>query len=124
MSQNLDIAHGTLTATAGSTEDTIDTRSAAGVYTLTVNTKNMVNGDIVVLRAYQKVLSGDSVHALTYTAVLQNKIGDAADVGSAALGEVLVVSPPVVAGIGALVWTLQQTAGSARTFAWRVDQLS
>lgn len=124
MSQNLNIANGTKTATAGGTEDTLDTESSAGVFTLTVNLKNMVNGDIVVLRAYQKVLTGDGQQWLCYSATFPNKAGDAAAVGSNAQGDVVTVSPPIVSGAASLVFTLTQTAGSARDFPWRVDQLS
>ena len=124
MSQNFNIASGTQTATAGGTEDTLNTESGAGVFTLTVNLKNLVNGDVVVLRAYQKVLTGDSQQFECYNAVFSNVQGDAAAVGSNAQGDVVTASPPLVSGAASLVFTLTQTAGAARTFPWRVDQLS
>lgn len=123
MSQNLDLEHGTQTASIG-TEHTLGSTNGAGVYVLSVNLKNMVNGDVLVLRAYQKVLTGDSNPGECYNAVFQNKQGDAAAPGSLAMGDIIVPSPPVVAGIGGMVFTLTQTAGTGRNFDWRTDQLS
>lgn len=123
MSQNLNLENGTQTASIG-TEHTLGSTNGAGVYVLTVNLKNMVNGDILILRAFQKVLTGDSDSAQCYNAVFQNKQGDGDAPGSAALGDVIIPSPPVVAGIGGMVFTLTQTAGTGRDFDWRIDQLS
>lgn len=122
MSQAFNLAHGTTTPTVG-TEATLDAETGAGVYVITVNLKNMVNGDIVQLRAYKKVLTGDAQSWLAYKAEYSNLQGDAAAVGSKANGEVLAISVPIVGAFGC-TFTLLQTAGTARAFDWVVDQLS
>lgn len=122
MSQQFNKANGTQTAVIG-TEHTLDAETTAGVYTITVNLKNMVNGDILQLRVYKKVLTGDAQSWLMYEAEYSNLQGDAAAVGSKANGEVLVISPAIVGAFGC-TFTLLQTAGTGRAFPWVVDQLS
>lgn len=122
MSQQFNKANGTQTATIG-TEHTLDAETTAGVYTLSVNVKNLANGDTLELRAYQKVLTGDAQSYLTYFTTMSNVQGDAAAVGSSASGEVVTVTVPVVGAFGC-TFTLKQTAGTGRSFDWRVDQLS
>jgi hypothetical protein len=122
MAQTFDLAHGTTTPTVNA-ESTLDTETGAGVYVITVNLKNMVAGDAVELRAYKKVLTGDSTKGLVSIGSFANKQGDAADVGSKAYGEILAQSIPIVAAFG-VVFTLLQTAGTARAFDWVVDQIS
>lgn len=122
MAQTLDKAHGTQTATIG-TEHTLDTETGSGVYVVVVNTKNMVNGDELELRAYTKVLTGDSQHWLIFEGSYKHQTGDGADAGSSAGGEVLKVSPPVSTPFS-VKFTLKQTAGTGRSFDWRVDQLA
>ena len=122
MAQQFNLARGTQAAVIG-TEHTLDAEAGAGVYTLTVNLRNMVNGDIVQLRVYQKVLTGDAQQWLLYEAEYSNVQGDAAAVGSKANGEVLTASPAIVAAFGA-TFTLLQTAGTGRNFDWIVNQLS
>lgn len=122
MAQVFDLAHGTQTASIG-TEHTLNAPSTAGVYVLTVNVKDLANGDILILRAYKKVLTGDGQQWLLYEAEYANKQGDAAAVGSKANGEVLIISTPIVGAFGC-TFTLHQSAGTGRNFDWVVDQLS
>lgn len=125
MAQTFALTTGTQAATVN-TEHTLGAgaeQSNAGVYTITVNLKNMALGDVLELRAYQKGLTGDAQKFLTVLGQYAHKQGDGVDVGSKASGEVLAVSIPIVAAFG-VVFTLLQTAGTGRSFDWRVDQLS
>lgn len=122
MAQQLNKANGTQSATIG-TEHTLNTQTDSGVYIVTVNTKNMVNGDALELRAYTKVLTGDSQAWLAYSASYVNAQGDGAAVGSSAGGEVLKIAIPIASPFS-LSFTLKQTAGTGRSYDWRVDQLS
>lgn len=122
MSQTFDKAHGTQTTVVG-TEHTLNTESIAGIFTVTVDLTNMVSGDTVIIRAYQKALTGGT-DKLLYTSPMYSGLqGDAAAPGSKAVGEVLVQSDPIVSAFEC-VFTIHQIAGSARTYDWRVDQLA
>lgn len=96
--------------------------TASGTYVLTVGTFNMADLDIVTLRAYVKILTGDSVKYRIYYARLSNKQGDGADVGSSAQGDVVAVSIPIESPYE-IEFTLKQEAGTNRDFPWRVDTL-
>jgi hypothetical protein len=122
MAQTFDKAHGTQSATVG-TEHTLDTESAAGIFTVTVDLTNMVSGDTVIIRAYEKALTGGTDKLLYTSPMYQGVQGDAAAPGSKAVGEVLVQSDPVVSAFEC-VFTLHQVAGTSRNFDWRVDQLA
>ncbi|MGE5768338.1 MAG: hypothetical protein ACM35H_14210 [Bacteroidota bacterium] len=122
MALALDLAHGTQTASIG-TEHTLSTQTGSGIFTIVVNLKNLADGDRVVLRAYAKVLTGDSQAWLVYEGTYDHKQGDGSAVGSSALGEVLAASPPVVSPFS-VSFTLKQTVGTGRAFDWRVDQLN
>ncbi len=104
-------ASGTQTATI-STEHTLYTSSAAGVFLLEVNLVNMASGDTVELRVKGKTLTGDSVAVKlleTYS-------------GAQVEPDVIVRSIPVPDDL-ALVFTLKQTAGTGRSFPWKVLSL-
>lgn len=122
MALNLAKSVGTQTAVIG-TEHTLLTEGAAGIYTLTVQLKNMVAGDTVELRAYEKVLTGDANETLVFEQSYANKQGDGAAPGSSAAGPVIVKSVPVESPFS-LKWTLKQTAGTGRAFDWREDQIA
>jgi len=93
-----------------STEPTLATITDAGVYQLFLDAKNMVNGDVLELRAKMKVLTGSTA-------------------GQASIGQFSnIQSDPVVFSIPfGIVWsiafTLKQTAGTGRNFDWSVVQL-
>jgi hypothetical protein len=123
MALALDKDHGTLTATAGGTEDTILTETDSGIYVLTVNLKNLANGERVCIRAYAKVLTGDTNPGLVFEQEYMHKQGDAAAPGSVGSGPIIVKSPPIESPFS-LVFTIQQLNGTARDFAWRSDQLA
>jgi hypothetical protein len=113
---------GTQAATIN-TEHTLLTEAAAGIYVLFVNLKNLADADIVELRAYTKVLTGDANPLCIFEQSYKDQQGDAASAGSSAKGPVHVKSPPVESPFS-LIWTLKQTAGTGRNFDWREDQLT
>jgi hypothetical protein len=103
------------TLNAGSFDDN-------GVYVLSVNTRNMVNGDVLELRAYTKVLTGDANPSLVYESAYAHAQGDGAAPGSSAGGEIDKISIPIPSPYS-VTFTLKQTAGTGRNFDWRVDTL-
>lgn len=122
MALNLNKDNGAQTASIG-TEHTLVTEGDSGIYVLFVNLENMVNGDVLELRAYTKVLTGDANSFLAFEQFYSNDQGDNAAPGSSAKGAVVVKSPPIESPFE-LVWTLKQTAGTGRVFDWRQDQLA
>lgn len=116
-------ASGTQAATVG-TEHTLNASAFtdSGIYVLSVNTRNMVNGDVVELRAYAKVLTGDANPSLVYQSTYAHQQGDGAAPGSSAGGEIDKVSVPIPSPYS-VTFTLKQTAGTGRNFDWRVDTL-
>ena len=99
----------TQTAVVG-TEHTLNTNSLAKPLTLAVNTVNMANGDVLELRIKTKVLTGDAV-GLAYLATFAN-----------IQTEIIKLSRPTPTGglASATVFTLKQTAGTARNFPWAI----
>jgi hypothetical protein len=116
-------ASGTQTAVIG-TEHTLNAGAFtdAGVYVLTVDTRAMVNGDELELRAYVKTLTGDAQGYLVYGATYAQQQGDAAAPGSEAYGETVKASIPIASAYS-VTFTLTQTVGTGRDFPWRVDTL-
>lgn len=100
------IASGTQTATI-STEHTLATDTANHTYVLVVDTANMVLNDVLELRLYTKVLSGGA-ERLAYSTVYSQVQGLPA-----------VYSPPVPADISCKA-TLKQTAGTGRSYDWKL----
>ncbi len=115
-------ANGTQAATLNTEHTLSGAFAVAGVYILTVNLKNLANGDVVELRAYQKCLTGDVQSYLAYKKAFSNVQGDAAAVGSNAQGPVLAISIPVPS-VYSVTFTLRQTTGTGRNFDWRIDTL-
>jgi hypothetical protein len=101
---------GSLTATAGGTEDTLATVTDAGVYQLVVDAAAMTDGDSVTLRVYGKARSSDAERVL-YESTFANLQGWPLK------ASVAVPSPHYFKA------TLTQTAGSARAFPWAVYSL-
>ncbi len=116
-------ASGTQTAVIG-TEHTLNAAAFtdSGVYVLTVNTRNLVDDEVVELRAYAKVLTGDANPSLVYSGDFKHAQGDGAAPGSSAGGEIVKVSVPIASPYS-VTFTLKQTAGTGRNFDWRVDTL-
>lgn len=102
-------ANGTQTATV-TTEHSLSTRTAAGIYQLVVDLSNMVNGDEVELRVKHKVLSGSSA-ALEEYAIYVN----AQDID--------VVRSVPIPSVDYIEFTLKQTVGTGRNFDWAVLKL-
>ena len=102
-------ASGTQLAVIG-TEHSLHTNAGALVFILAVNTVNMVNADILELRMKTKVLTGDTI-AIAYLATFAN-----------IQTEIIKLSVPMPAGgfASGSEFTLKQTAGTGRNFAWAV----
>ena len=106
---------GTQTAIVG-TEHTLEDIASASTIVATFNLKNMVTGDTVELRVYNKTLTGDTITAGSTTTLAY--LATYAHVQ----GEPVVATVPVTVGYAAKV-TLKQTAGTARNFDWNVLSL-
>lgn len=100
---------GTQTAVV-STEHTLATVTDDGNYALYVDCKNLVNGDRVRLRTKLKTLTG-STSAVVYDDVYEH-----------AQADIVKISLPVTVDFE-VVYTLEQEAGTARSFEWAVMQL-
>jgi len=102
------VQNGTQAATIGTEHALGGDIAAPGTYILVVNTANMVNGDVVELRAKTKVLPGGAAGAYllaTYAHVQ---------------GDPVKMSIPVPSPYS-LACTLKQTAGAAgRSFEWNI----
>ena len=105
-------ASGTLSATAGGTEDFLSSPNVAGTFTLHVDLNAMAAGDVVELRAYQMVLTGGTtrqVYHARFEGVQQ--------------GDKIAISVPLsneLTDTNALRFSLTQQKGSARSFPWKV----
>jgi hypothetical protein len=99
---------GSQTATIG-TEHTLASPTTNATYVLSVDTVNLVNGDLVELRCYDKVDGTNlrQVWKATYQHVQINN------------GK---VSPPLAVTTSAQ-FTLKQTAGTGRVFPWSVRRI-
>lgn len=103
-------SNGTQTATI-STEHTLDTITAAGVYVLVVDMSNLANGDTVELRAKTKVLSGGSA-AQDFCASFLERAGRSGEEKHTR----------AICGFRC-VFTLKQTAGTGRALGWNIYTL-
>jgi hypothetical protein len=85
--------------------------SQGGVFALLVDGTNMAGSDLVTLRAYSNANTAND--RLAYVAQF-----------TGAQLEALKISPPIPVEIGGrLKVTLQQSAGTYRTFQWKVLEL-
>lgn len=103
---------GTQSATV-TTEHTLDDVATAGVFTLHVDTVNMVAGDILELRIYQMVLTSGT-RRVAYLGTFY---------GAQATDDLIKLSVPVsneLTDSGSLRFTLKQTFGTSRNFPWKV----
>lgn len=103
--------NGTQTATID-TEHTLATVTTAGSYELLVDLTNLAADDVVLLRAYVKVLTGGSYRLVDRAAfggpvTPTNKVARYYPIG-------------VVYGVQ---YTLEQTDGTGRNFDWAVVRL-
>lgn len=105
-------ASGTQTATIG-TEHFVSSPSVAGVFTLHLDTSNMAGGDLLEVRIYQKILSGGTERVVFYAIFAGAQTADNA----------IQVSVPIandLATSNALRFSIKQTAGTGRDYAWKV----
>lgn len=102
-------ASGTQSATV-TTEHTLATITTSRVLILVVDTSNMVNGDSVELRVKRKVLSGGTA-ALAWFARYKHVQGDPVK-----------ISIPIPSPFSC-AFTLKQTEGTSRNFAWAVESI-
>lgn len=105
-------ASGTTTPVVG-TENFLSSVNVAGVYTLHLDTINMVAGDVLQIRVYQMIItSGTSrvVYVSSYN-------------GAQPTDDVIKVSIPIgneLTDSTALRFSITQTFGTARAFPWKV----
>jgi len=102
-------ATGTQTAVI-STEHTLSSRTDSKIYQLSLDTNNMVDGDIVEIKVKIKVLSGSTL-ATVYSGVYAHTQGQSVK-----------YSIPVPS-THQVDFTLKQTAGTGRNFDFEVIQL-
>lgn len=100
------VGSGTQTAVID-TEHTLDTETTAGVYVLVVDTNNMVDGDVVILRIKTKNQSGSTsrlayIKTFSHVQIEINKYSPAIPVDTE------------------IVCTLEQTDGTGRNFDWNL----
>jgi len=108
---------GTQTATVG-TEHTLATITTSRTLILRVKTNNLADGatpDIVELKVYAKVLTGDTTPPdATVLAYAATYVGKQA--------ETVKCSIPITSPFSA-AFTLKQTQGTGRAFAWSVESI-
>ena len=105
-------ASGTQTAVI-STEHFLSSPNVAGVFTLHVDTNAMQTGDTVELRVYQMVLTGGTQRVQQYSFFSDAQPTD----------DKIKVSNPIgneLTDTNSLRFSLKQTAGTGRSFPWKV----
>jgi hypothetical protein len=103
-------AGGTQTATV-TTEHTLTTITAEGVFQLVVDLDNMVNADELELRADLEVRAGGTAKTLFFATYADDQGAD----------NVIAISPPIPKVVNTdLIFTLLQAAGTSRDFIWSV----
>ena len=105
-------ASGTQSATV-TTEHFLTSPNVAGVFTLHVDTVNMVAGDVVELRVYQMVLTGGT-QRVAYLRSYQ---------GAQSADDLIKISIPIsneLTDTNSLRFSLKQTLGTSRNFPWKV----
>lgn len=107
-------ATGTQSATV-TTEHFLSSPNVAGTFTLHVDCNALVNGDIVVLRAYQMVLTGGTSRVV-YEETISGAVVSASN-------EKIYITVPIsneLTDTNALRFSLTQTQGTGRSFPWKV----
>jgi hypothetical protein len=106
-------ATGTKTVSVVGTEESLTTAAVAGTFTLHVDCINMAAGDILELRIRQMVLTGGTARVAYY----------ASWSGVQPTDDMIKISVPIsneLVEAGALDFRLNQDAGTARAFPWKV----
>jgi hypothetical protein len=96
-----------------STEHILATAAVAGVYSFHVSLTNMIAGDVVELRIYQKILTGDTPLIAYYQA-----FSDAQPIDGQIAVSVPIANELVEAN--ALKFTLKQTVGLVHEYKWKL----
>jgi hypothetical protein len=94
-------------------EHTVATAVTNGTFSFHVDLSNMLTGDSVELRIYQKMLTGDTP-LVAYYQLFSN---------TQPITGQIAISVPIaneLAEANALKFTITQIAGSSRTFKWKV----
>lgn len=107
---------GSQTATL-TTEHTLFDTTAAASYVLSVDTVNMVAGDVLELRVYRMVRAAGTRRVAYYMRFD----------GAQPADDLIKFSVPVSCGItdsGAIRFTLKQTLGTGRAFPWSVEKFA
>lgn len=104
-------ASGTLSATAGGTEDTLKDETSPGgkTFVLYVDTNALANDDVVEIRCYAKVLTGGTLR-VAWLQILADAQG--AD-------NAVFFSVPVI-GVWNVKFTLKVTTATSRSFPWEL----
>lgn len=109
-------ASGTQTATV-TTEHQLADVNEAGVFVFSVDTANMADGDVVELRVYEMVLTSGTARVLVFAAYYGAQLAD----------DLIKVSIPVanhLTDATSLRFSLKQTFGTGRQFAYRVNKIA
>ena len=96
-----------------STEHQLADIADAAVYTFHVDTVNMVSGDTLELRVYQMVLTAGIARVAYFSRFY----------GAQAADDYIKISVPIgneLTDATSLRFSLKQTAGTGRTFVWKV----
>lgn len=96
-----------------STEHTLLDVNTAGVYTLHVDAINMASGDTLELRVYQMVLTSGTRRVAYFKTFY----------GAQSADDEIKISVPIANELtdsGSLRFTLKQTAGTGRSYPWKV----
>ncbi len=104
--------NGTQSATV-TTEHTLLDVSVAGTYQFIVDTVNMVDGDVLELRTYLKLLTGGTLRVVQFQPYWDVQPTD----------DIIKIGDPISTEISsetALRFTLKQTNGTSRNFPWKV----
>ena len=114
MAQPALYASGTRSATV-TTEHFESSPNAVGTYVFMVDTVNMVAGDVLELRVYAMILTGGTQRVAYY----------ARYEGAQPTDDLIKVSVPVsttLTDANAIRFSIKQTEGTSRDFAWKVLQ--
>jgi hypothetical protein len=103
-------ASGTQAASIGVEQTLADLTSPFAVYQMIVDVSNMQAGDVTNLRVYTRVLGGGALDSALYQQISGAPTG---------YGDQVYLSLPVVSD-QEIKFTLQQIAGSPRSYPWKV----
>lgn len=106
-------ASGTLSATAGGSEDFLTSPNVAGTFVLYVDTVNMIAATVIELRVYKMVLTGGTQRVLFVARYEGVQMTDDLIKASAPVSNELTDS-------NAVRFSLTQTKGASKNFPWVV----